>query len=37
MAQSAKAKNLANHTRQMKYLQKGIVMLPTLKEERKKK
>lgn len=36
MAQRAKIKNYRNHERQLKYLRKGIVMLPTLKEERKK-
>ena len=35
MAQRAKAKNKRNHIRQCKYLEKGVVMLPTLTEERK--
>lgn len=32
MAQRAKRANLANHTRQMEYLRKGIVMLPKKKK-----
>ena len=35
VAQRAKGKNHANHNRQMTYLRKGVVMLPTLREERK--
>ena len=34
MGQKAKVANRANHERQLSYLRKGIVMLPTLKEER---
>lgn len=37
MANRAKKYNAVNHTRQLKYLQQGIVMLPTLKEETGKK
>lgn len=37
MANRARNHNNRNHDRQMQYLKKGIVMLPTLKEERKKK
>lgn len=33
MSKRAKAPNEENHKRQMRYLRKGIVMLPTLKEE----
>lgn len=35
MSQSAKVKNNENHNRQKRYLAKGIVMLPTLREERR--
>lgn len=35
MANRAKNSNIANHKRQMWYLQHGIVMLPTLAKERK--
>lgn len=35
MSQSAKVKNNENHNRQKRYLAKGIIMLPTLREERK--
>lgn len=37
MAQRAKARNKRNHFRQRKYLEQGVVMLPTLAEERKQK
>ncbi len=37
MAQRAKGKNYANHNRQIDYLRKGVVMLPTLKEEKERK
>ena len=37
MSQSAKASNNRNHNRQKRYLAQGIVMLPTLREERKAK
>ena len=37
MAQRAKDKNAANHNRQKRYLNRGVVMLPTLKEERMNK
>ena len=36
MAKRAERTNKRNHSRQLEYLRKGIVMLPTLKEERKK-
>jgi len=34
MAKRAKAKNAKNHWRQKEYLRIGVVMLPTLAEER---
>lgn len=34
MAARAKAKNAKNHWRQREYLRIGVVMLPTLREER---
>lgn len=37
MAQKARRHNELNHARQMRYLQKGIVMLPTKREENKQK
>lgn len=37
MANKAKRFNIRNHERQADYLKKGIVMLPTLREERKRK
>lgn len=36
MANRAKAHNESNHTRQINYLRKRVVMLPTLREETKK-
>ena len=33
MAQKAKRHNQLNHSRQLRYLEKGIVMLPTKREE----
>lgn len=33
MANKAKGKNALNHRRQMWWLGKGVVMLPTLKDE----
>lgn len=33
MANRAKLKNRMNHDRQMAYLRKGVVMLPTRREE----
>ena len=36
MANRAKIANDKNHDRQIRYLKKGIVMLPTLKDEKKK-
>ena len=35
MAQRARIHNQMNHNRQTKYLRQGIVMIPTLKEEKK--
>lgn len=35
MANSAKFKNIMNHNRQKSYLSKGVVMIPTLREESK--
>jgi len=35
MAKRAKSKNAKNHWRQREYLRIGVVMLPTLDEERK--
>ena len=37
MAQRARTFNQRNHNRQIEYLRKGTVMLPTLKEERNNK
>ena len=37
MAQKAKRHNQLNHARQMRYLDKGVVMLPTKREEYKSK
>lgn len=37
MANRAKRANHKNHDRQAQYLAKGIVMLPTLREEKKQK
>ena len=37
MSQRAKTKNQMNHNRQLEYLRKGVVMIPTLREEIKKK
>lgn len=37
MSKRARVNNDQNHSRQLRYLRKGIVMLPTLKEERKEK
>lgn len=36
MAKRAKFHNAMNHNRQLGYLRDGIVMLPTLKEEKKR-
>ena len=33
MSQRAKTKNQMNHNRQLEYLRKGVVMIPTLREE----
>lgn len=33
MSQRARTKNEMNHKRQIEYLRKGIVMIPTLREE----
>ena len=33
MSQRARTKNEMNHKRQTEYLRKGIVMIPTLREE----
>lgn len=33
MANRAKIHNIKNHKRQMAYLETGVVMLPTLKQE----
>lgn len=35
MAKRAKVHNAKNHARQLGYLRRGVVMLPTLKEEKK--
>lgn len=35
MAKRAKVHNAMNHNRQKEYLKKGIVMLPTLREEKR--
>ena len=37
MGQRAKPENAKNHARQVKYLRKGIVMLPKLNEEGRNK
>ena len=37
MSQRAKTKNQMNHNRQLEYLRKGVVMIPTLREEVKNK
>lgn len=33
MSQRARTKNEMNHKRQIEYLRKGVVMIPTLREE----
>lgn len=37
MANKARRNNVLNHKRQIEYLRKGVIMLPTLIEERRKK
>ena len=37
MAKRARLHNALNHSRQVEYLRKGVVMLPTIKEEKKNK
>ena len=37
MANRAKAHNESNHTRQINYLRKRVIMLPTLREEKGEK
>lgn len=37
MANRARNHNSINHSRQIQYLKKGVVMLPKLKEEKKGK
>ena len=37
MSSRTKKNNEANHARQLRYLKKGIVMLPKLRDEKKTK